>query len=154
MVGNGNQSGGEDGNENGENETDPSAIRSLAISPDDAVNAYAYGQENPGEAVLRVTPPFHGRMRARLHVYRVDDTHMTGAVHVSPEAVIEDEVAAAYPDLEDELADAEKGETERIRKRHAEAVETWQERAAEAIVDSVTLETDDGPHEVAVKRLG
>ena len=158
--GNGNEFGGA-GNgtgSDGGSETDPTAIRSLAISPEDAADAYAYGRENPGEAVLRVTPPFHGRMRARLHVYRVDDTHMTGAVHVAPEDVIADDVVAAYPDLEDEreaeLDDLEAAAAERIRKRRAEAVDEWQERAAEAIVDSVTLETDDGPHRVDVKRLG
>ncbi|THE65560.1 hypothetical protein D8Y22_07030 [Salinadaptatus halalkaliphilus] len=83
-------------------ETDPSSIRSLAISPADATNAYAYTQENPGDAVLRVTPPFHGRMRARLHVYQIDDTPVTGAVHVDPAAVIDDDVLAAYPHLQDE----------------------------------------------------
>ncbi|AEH36855.1 hypothetical protein [Halopiger xanaduensis] len=142
--------------------SDPTRIRSLAVSPEDAVNAYAYGRENPGEAVLRVTPPFHGRMRARIHVYRVDDTQVTGAVHVPPEDVIADDALAAYPQLEDEFDDlAEDGvaeladdEAERLRKRHAEAVEDWQERAETAIVETVTLETDDGSHRVDVKRLG
>lgn len=133
---------------------DPTAIRSLAVSPEDAADAYAYGRENPGEAVLRITPPFHGRMRARLHVYRVDDTHATGAVHVPPADVIADDVVAAYPDLEDELDDATDAEADRIRTRHAEAVDDWRDRAADAIVESVRLETDDGSHEVAVKPLG
>ncbi|GAB3676675.1 hypothetical protein [Halopiger thermotolerans] len=146
----------------GADESDPTRIRSLAVSPEDAVNAYAYGQENPGEAVLRVTPPFHGRMRARIHVYRVDDTPVTGAVHVSPEDVIDDDVLAAYPHLEDEFADLatdsveelDDADAERLRKRHAEAVEEWQERAETAVAETVTLETDDGPHRVEVKRLG
>ncbi|WP_306052817.1 hypothetical protein [Natronococcus wangiae] len=133
---------------------DPSAIRSIAVSPDDAVDAFVYSRENPGEAVLRVTPPFHGRMRARIHVYRVDDTHLTGAVHLSPDDVIEDDVSAAYPRLEDELEDADPDETGGIRKRHAEAVEAWQERAREAIVESVPIETADGSRRVEVKRLG
>ncbi|WP_126661800.1 hypothetical protein [Haloterrigena salifodinae] len=133
---------------------DPTTVRSLALSAEDAANAYAYTRENPGEAVLRVTPPFHGRMRARIHVYRRDDTELTGAVHVPPEDVIEDDVVADYPDLEGELEDADPSETERIRKRHAEAVEDWQARAEAAIVDAVELETDAGPHRVDVKRLG
>lgn len=135
-------------------EDDPSAIRSLAISPADAVDAYVYTRENPGEAVLRATPPFHGRMRARIHVYRVDDSPMTGAIHVSPGEVIDDDVLAEYPELEAELESADESEAERLRKRHAEAVEEWQRRAEGAIVDSVTLETPDGPREVEVKRLG
>ena len=139
---------------------DPSAIRSIALSPDDAVNAYAYSRENPGEAVLRMTPPFHGRMRARIHVYRVDDTELTGAVHLSPADVIADDVVAAYPDLESKLADADTDADAnpdaagRIRERHADAVADWQDRARDAIVDAVALETDDGLHRVAVKPLG
>ena len=135
---------------------DPTAIRSLALSPADAADAYVYSQENPGEAVLRATPPFHGRMRARIHVYHVDDTELTGAVHVSPAALIADEVVADYPDLESALADADADPdaADEIREHHAEAVEEWQTRARESIVDSVTLETPAGPHRVAVKSLG
>ncbi|ELY67536.1 hypothetical protein [Natrinema versiforme] len=138
-------------------EDDPGAIRSIALSPDDAVDAFVYGRENPGDAVLRVTPPFHGRMRARIHVYRVDDTELTGAIHLSPTEIIADEVVADYPDLESALADADAADpdaTDRARDRHVEAVEEWQARAREAIVDSVALETDDGPHRVELKPLG
>ncbi|SEW11832.1 hypothetical protein [Natrinema salifodinae] len=153
-----------------DDDSDPTAIRSIALSPEDAVDAYVYGRENPGEAVLRVTPPFHGRMRARIHVYRVDDTELTGAVHLAPADVIADEVVADYPalDLEAELADADvdtdvdtdtdsepgSDEAKRLRKRHAEAVGAWRARATEAIVDAVTIETDDGPHRVEIKPLG
>ena len=138
----------------GDEADDPTAIRSLALSPADAADAYAYTQENPGEAVLRVTPPFHGRMRARIHVYHLDDTELTGAVHVAPAAVIADDVVADYPTLETELEDVDPSETDRVRKRHGEAVEAWQERAREAIVDEITLETDDGPHSIEIKRVG
>ncbi|SDR18470.1 hypothetical protein [Natronobacterium texcoconense] len=133
-------------------EDDPSAIRSIAISAEDAVDAYVYTQENPGEAVLRATPPFHGRMRARIHVYRIDDTHLTGAVHISPDAVIADDVLDEYPKLEENLESVDEDDAERLRKRHAEAVEQWRARASDAIVESVTLETDDS-HEIEVKRL-
>ena len=134
---------------------DPIAIRSLALSPADAADAYVYSQENPGEAVLRATPPFHGRMRARIHVYHVNDTELTGAIHVSPANIIEDDVVADYPDLESALADVDDPDAaDELRERHAEAVEEWQQRARESIVDSVTLETSDGPHRVAVKTLG
>lgn len=136
---------------------DPSAIRSIALSPDDAVDAFVYGRENPGDAVLRVTPPLHGRMRARIHVYRVDDTELTGAIHLSPAEIIADDIVADYPDRESSLADADAAdpdEADRVRERHAEAVEEWRARAREAIVDSVALETDDGSHRVELKPLG
>ncbi|WP_435552161.1 hypothetical protein [Natrinema sp. CGMCC1.2065] len=139
-------------------EDDPRAIRSIALSPEDAVDAYVYGRENPGDAVLRVTPPFHGRMRARIHVYRRDDAELTGAVHLSPAAVIADDVVADYPDLESALADADadpdSDAAERIRKRHAESVAAWRERAREAIVETVALETDEGSRRVEIKTVG
>lgn len=138
----------------GEEDDDPTTIRSLALAPEDVADAYAYTQENPGEAVLRVTPPFHGRMRARLHVYRRDDTELTGAVHVSPGDVLEDDVVADYPSLDAALEDADPDETDRIRKRHAEAVETWRDRARESIVDAVAIDTDAGPRLVEIKRVG
>lgn len=139
---------------------DPETIRSVAISPEDAADAYAYTQENPGEAVLRITPPFHGRMRARIHVYRRDDAELTGAVHISPADVIEDEVLAAYPEFDATAGSEPSSESESAgqpaqrRKRHAETVETWQERAREALVDTVSLETAGGSRQVELKPLG
>ncbi|WP_049927576.1 hypothetical protein [Halopiger goleimassiliensis] len=138
----------------GDSDSDPSAIRSLAVSPDDAVDAFVYTRENPGEAVLRVTPPFHGRMRARLHVYRVDDAPLTGAVHVDPAAIIDDQVVADYPELDDRLESVDSEETERLRERHAEAVESWRTRARDALLETVTIETPDGPQEVRITPLG
>ena len=133
-----------------EDDRDPSAIRSLAISPADAVDAYVYSRANPGEAVLRVTPPFHGRMRARLHVYHVDDTELTGAVHVSPDDAIADDVVAEYPRIETPADD----DSERLRERHAEAIEAWRARAREAIAETVSIETESGPRTVDLKQIG
>ncbi|OAQ54619.1 hypothetical protein HTG_03420 [Natrinema mahii] len=146
------------GTDDGRGGDDPGAIRSIALSPEDAVDAYVYGRENPGDAVLRVTPPFHGRMRARIHVYRRDDAELTGAVHLSPAAVIADDVAADYPDLESALADADadpgSDAAERLRERHADSVAAWRERAREAIVETVALETDEGSRRVEIKTVG
>ncbi|UPW00779.1 hypothetical protein M0R88_01430 [Halorussus gelatinilyticus] len=46
---------------------DPRAIRSVAVTTDDVVAAHEARQRSPRRPVLRVTPPFTGRMRARLH---------------------------------------------------------------------------------------
>lgn len=126
----------------------PSAIRSLAVSTEDVVDAFVYDRENPASAVLRVTPPFHGRMRARIHVYHVDDADATGAIHVPPRDLLSEAVRAAYPTLESFAAEDDAGD------RYAEAIERWRERARDAIADRVVLETDDGPREVSVTRLG
>ena len=151
--------------------TDPAAIRSLAVSRADVVNAFVYSRENPGTAVVRVTPPFHGRMRARLHVYHVDDTRATGAIHVSPADLLTEAVVEAYPTLES--VEAERGDADgvdssaggtddgsadpkRLREAYATALESWRERALESVVDEVTLEPDreDEAVRVTVKPLG
>ena len=136
-------------------DADPAAIRSLAVSSEDVVNAFVYTRENPGTAVLRVTPPFHGRMRARLHVYQLEDARETGAVHISPVRLLEDAVVDSFPALEDtETTLGDDPEPEVIREAHAEALEDWRERAAGSIVEVVDLEAGEEPHRVDVKRLG
>ena len=142
--------------------TDPAAIRSLAVSADDVANAFVYSRENPGEAVLRVTPPFHGRMRARLHVDHDPELDADdGAVRVDPGTLLADAVVDDYPTLEaieaDLAAEAETGSDDlspaRIGEAHADALENWHDRAVESIVDAATLETPAGAVSVDVVRL-
>ncbi|MFP9192440.1 hypothetical protein [Natronosalvus vescus] len=134
---------------------DSTPIRSLAVTAEDVVDAFGYTRENPGEAVLRVTPPFHGRMRARLHVFQVDDSPETGAIHLEPERLLEDEAVDAYPTLESVAATMdESADPETVRERHADALDAWRRRARAAIVGAVDLETDTGSHRVSVSVLG
>lgn len=128
---------------------DPSAIRSLAVSTEDVVDAFVYTQSNPGRAVLRVTPPFHGRMRARLHVSHETmgtAAHETDAIHIQPRALLTSAVVDDYPALEAieaQLADGESAATPAaIRDAHADALAEWRERAADSVVETVVLETD------------
>ncbi|WP_312912215.1 hypothetical protein [Natronosalvus caseinilyticus] len=134
---------------------DPTTVRSLAVTAEDVVNAFVYTRENPGQAVLRATPPFHGRMRARLHVYRVDDSPATGAVHLEAAALLDDEIVAAYPTLAEveQRLDGE-ASAETVREQRADALEAWAERARESILESATLETANGTHRVSVRTLG
>ncbi|WP_242695442.1 hypothetical protein [Halomontanus rarus] len=153
-------------NSDSDSDIDPTAIRSLAVAAEDVVDAFVYTRENPGTAVLRVTPPFHGRMRARLHVYRVDDTRSTGAIQCAPADLLPDDVVDAYPtvaETEARLADEDAGDRddregaeidrERIREAHTDALEDWRGRARDSILDSVVLGSDDGTR-VDVKPLG
>ncbi|UTF55143.1 hypothetical protein [Natronosalvus rutilus] len=134
---------------------DPTIIRSLAVAAEDVVNAFVYTRENPGRAILRATPPFHGRMRARLHVYRVDDSPKTGAVHLEAAALLDAETVAAYPTLEDvEQRVGGEASAGTVREQRADALEAWAERARESIFESVAFETADGPHRVSVRTLG
>ncbi|WIV68045.1 hypothetical protein [Natrialbaceae archaeon AArc-T1-2] len=132
---------------------DPGVIRSLAISAADVVDAFVYTRENPGTSVLRVTPPFHGRMRARIHVSHGTD-RATDAIHVSPADLLADAVVSEFPTLaaiEGDLPD--EASPERVREARADALEAWRDRATDAIVDETTIETDCGTTRVSVARL-
>ncbi|MEF8757758.1 MAG: hypothetical protein V5A33_05945, partial [Halobacteriales archaeon] len=102
------------------------------------------------------TPPYSGRMRARLH--RTDAVPPEEFVHVRPADLLADD-APAYPHP-DETADALRADPDvaytrdRHRERHEDAVETWREAVRDHLVDRVALRTPDGPHVVEVKPLG
>ncbi|MFB6221214.1 MAG: hypothetical protein ABEH90_07225, partial [Halolamina sp.] len=132
---------------------DPTAIDSIAVTASDVISAYEARDRSDKPAVLRVTPPFSGRMRARLHVAEHDAYDDPRPVHVDPEKLLE--AAPPYPEpdeIEDELRadpDAEYT-TDRHHERYAAAVEDWRERAREAIADEITLHSPEGRHRVSV----
>jgi hypothetical protein len=134
---------------------DPSVIRSIAVTAEDVVTATETNKTSDRTAVLRVTPPFSGRMRARLHVRQADDE--TEAVHIPPATLLARDVPA-YPrpaETEDEVrADSEREySVESHRQYHEQAVQDWRAAIAETICDSASLPTTDS-HEVAVHVLG
>lgn len=135
---------------------DPTDIRSLAVTTEDVVTALESTLRASKPAVLRVTPPFYGRMRARLHLAGSEGPGGDGgAIHLGPTDLVDP--VPAYPDpdqTEDELRQGGEYTRERHRERHLEAVEAWRERVRSAIVESLALETADGTHDVEVKRLG
>ncbi|WP_122089609.1 hypothetical protein [Halalkalicoccus subterraneus] len=136
--------------------SDPRTIRSIAVTAEDAVSAYEASERSAADPVLRVTPPFAGRMRARLHVGEPDDS---GAIHIPPAGLFDSDRLPAYPEpaeTEAEIRADPDGtySTERHHERHVERVNEWRARAAEAFVDTVEIETPDGRHAVAVKVLG
>jgi hypothetical protein len=138
--------------------SDPSDIRSIAVSAEDVVAAVETARTSDREAVLRVTPPFSGRMRARLHVRLDSEPADTGTVHVDPEQLLTAD-APAYPrpaETADRLrADSETAYTvERHRKRHEKAVEEWRASLGDHIRDRVTLDTATGSVAVDVYVLG
>jgi hypothetical protein len=129
-------------------------IQSLAVTPSDVVDAAVYNRENPGTAVLRVTPPFHGRMRARLHVVHGTANRVSEAVRLEPDMFLEESVLETYPSLDAEFDDVETTDTDQIRKRQQEALDQWCDRARDAIRDAIEIETADGPSRVDVTTLG
>ncbi|WP_255197205.1 hypothetical protein [Halorarius litoreus] len=136
---------------------DPTVIRVLAIHTDDIVSALEANARRDVGAVLRVTPPFTGRMRARIHLAGRESPYGDPApLHVEPERLVD---APAFPDpdtTEDELrADPDASySSERHRERHEAAVAAWRRAVRDAIRDRATIETLQGPHEVEVRRLG
>jgi hypothetical protein len=141
-------------------EHDPTAVRRLVVRPDDLVAARQANVQGGGRAVLRVTPPFSGRMRARLHrsVGEDDPTPGPAPLTVRPAALLADDAPEyPHPDETEDALRADPGEEytrQRHRERHERAVESWRASLAEYVVDRVTLSTAAGPHEVAVSLLG
>jgi len=140
-------------------DSDPAVIDSIAVTVADVVAAVETNETSANEAVLRLTPPFSGRMRARLHV--VQDEPYDGEpepIHVPPEQLLTDD-APAYPrpsETEDELRrDPENTYTvERHHDRHSAAVDEWRAQIAPAIVEQTSLETNGGSQTVTVSTLG
>lgn len=136
---------------------DPTVVRKLVVRTDDVVTALEANVREDAGAVLRATPPFSGRMRARLHRGGDDAFGDPTPVRVAPADLVDD--APPYPtpdDTEDALrADPDVEYTpECHRERHVERVEAWRERVRECVVDEVALDTPDGPHRVEVVTLG
>ncbi|WP_233560584.1 hypothetical protein [Halobellus sp. Atlit-38R] len=158
--------------------TDPHRIRSLAVTTADVVDGLEAASRSQRAVVLRVTPPFSGRMRARIHdagIVGPDEEAASSSetdavavdsesgsddapspIHFAPERFVAD--PPSYPtvdDTEDELrASGIPYTRERHRERHQEAVDEWREQVRERLVEEVTLETATGPHTVSVSYLG
>jgi hypothetical protein len=138
-----------------ESESDPTVVRSVAVHVEDVVAAVQARQEGR-PAVIRVTPPFSGRMRARIHVEQAGEKPGE-ALHVRPDRLLGAD-APEFPTAagtEDRLRASDRPDTpEHRRELHLERIATWREAVADHIVDSLTVETAAGPHEIAVLSLG
>ena len=124
---------------------DPTDIRSLAVTGEDLVAAVETNRTTDRKAVLRVTPPFDGRMRARLHVVQSSGARIAGQpVRVDPDALLDPD-APSYPrpaETEDALRRAEEPYTvERHREYHADAVASWREQLRGAVRERATIQT-------------
>ena len=134
--------------------TDPSVIRSLAVSAEDLRAAIEANARGEAPTVLRVTPPFSGRMRARLHV--VQENSDDGTVHIQPTAFLSGEMPP-YPtpdETADELREDDEMEysVDRHRSYHETQVAQWRERLLTHVVESVRVPAVD--HQISVALLG
>jgi len=134
--------------------TDPSVLRSLAISAEDLLAAMEADARGGPRTVLRVTPPFSGRMRARLHVVQTADDEAT--VHIPPRALVDDD-APAYP-TPDETADELRSRADleysvdRHREYHEQQVDAWRTALLDHVAESVRPPDVDA--EIDVSLLG
>lgn len=137
---------------------DPSTVRSIAVTVDDVVAALEANERREAGTVLRVTPPFSGRMRARIHRAGTEGDYGTPEpLHIPPARLVESVPPFPDPDdTEDELRADPSVEYSRAehRKRHEAAIEEWRAAVRERIRDRVTVETPEGPHEIQVTALG
>jgi hypothetical protein len=130
----------------------------MAVHVDDVATALETNLRSPERTLLRLTPPFAPRMRARLHRPvdgEYDDRDDARPVHVDPTALVS--AVPPYPEPDEtaeHLDDGEAYSSEAHRRRHQRAVDEWRSEIADRFVDEVVLDTPNGPHRVAVKRLG
>jgi hypothetical protein len=149
--------------------TDPRRIESLAVTESDVIDSLEAAARGDREIVLRVTPPFSGRMRARLHdAGAVGTSDSPGAagdesdgadaapIHIPPGRLVAD--PPTYPTVDDTEDDLRASGTpysrERHRERHKAAVEAWRTAVRERLVEAVTLHTAAGRTTVSVAYLG
>jgi len=128
----------------------PEAIRTVAVATADVVAALAHNRRNDEDAVLRVTPPFHGRMRARLHL-DVDPSpdRTPSPVRIPPERLVDGERVPPLPGADETRPPADEYSVEDHHDRHVGALEAWREAVRGAVVDEVELPAPGGPVEVA-----
>ncbi|MFC7176013.1 hypothetical protein [Halosegnis marinus] len=135
---------------------DPTDVRRIVVHADDVATALEANARRDAGAVLRVTPPFSPRIRARLHIAGKESPYGDPApLHVAPESLVPD--APAFPDpddTEDALREAGDYSVERHRTAHEEAVESWRAAVRDSVAERAVVETPAGPHEVEVATLG
>ncbi|UIP01262.1 hypothetical protein Hbl1158_08925 [Halobaculum sp. CBA1158] len=109
-------------------------MRTLAVTTDDVIAALEARDRGRRDAVLRVTPPFSGRMRARLHVAGGEGKYDGDRrpIHVEPRAFLPEEFPR-FP---------------------GDGAERWRSAARESLQEQVELCGSDGPISVRVRYLG
>ncbi|WP_281193306.1 hypothetical protein [Halorubrum sp. F4] len=148
------------GPERPEEGTDPRRIRSIAVHREDVANALEATLRTDRRVVLRVTPLYSGRMRARIHSVDEgmpdgtsegtsearrsgppssgnDADASGGSIHVDPTDLVVD--PPPYPEVDETAAEYPDADVETRRDRHAEAVESWRETVRGAVGGTVEV---------------
>lgn len=135
---------------------DPAVIEYLVVTVEDVVTALEATLGTGRETVLRVTPPFSSRMRARLHVAGTAGSYDgPDPILVDPRVLVEP--LPAYPTAADTAAELDSPaavNTEQHQETHARRLAAWRDSVSASIADEATIETADGAVTVTVRALG
>ena len=134
---------------------DPEAIRSIAVTVDDVVTALEANLRADRNAVLRITPPFYGRMRARIHVAGGEgDYEGPAPIHLDPATLIDP--VPPYPTADETAAELSTAEpnSEQHRQKHTERLDHWRATIRSRLVAETTITTPTGTFEISVLALG
>ena len=131
---------------------DPNAIHSVAVTVEDVVAALEANRSADRGAVLRITPPFAGRMRARLHVDGGEGRYdgESQPIHIDPERLVDE--PPAYPTADD-TAEPTQDDPETHRRRHTDRVDEWRETVREQISDKTVASHNGESLEMRVLQL-
>ena len=134
--------------------SDPHAIRSIAVTVDDVVTALEANASADRGAVLRVTPPFSGRMRARIHVAGVDGSYEAEPIHLDPATLVEE--VPAYPTADETTGESPTSDDdiETRRKRHTDRIEAWRETVRDRFRERISVDHPTGSLDVRLLTLG
>jgi hypothetical protein len=137
--------------------TDPTVISVIVVRADDVATALETNLTSDEHAVLRLTPPFSGRMRARLHIERGTYEETPQPIHVAPETLVDDKPAYPRPaDTETQIRE-DPNRTYSVESHHdyhTERVTNWRQTIGDCIRDQAQISTPTEPHEVTVAVLG
>lgn len=133
---------------------DATVIETVVVAATDLVAALESSARGPEtDAVLRATPPFSGRMRARLHAGPADPATDPPPVRIPPSDLVRP--TCPDPPRPDGVADRLRAEDgteytlDRHRDRYRDALRQWRAAVPEHVVDSVAV-PEAGEIDVAV----
>ncbi len=132
---------------------DPQVIDSIAVTIEDVVAALEANRSANRGAVLRITPPFAGRMRARLHIDGSEGTYDSEIqpIHLNPERLVE--AVPAYPTADD-TADLTDDDLQAHRRRHTDRVAEWRTTVRQRLCEETTVSHNGKTLELRVLHLG
>ncbi|MUV89939.1 hypothetical protein GJ629_08560 [Halapricum sp. CBA1109] len=145
--------------ERGPGSDDPGVVETVAVHAEDVVTTAEARLRSDEDAVLRLTPPFHARMRARIHIRQRragDGGDGPTPVYVLPGALLAED-CPSYPEPHETAAEvAADGDPDpdRHHDHHCAVVDRWRSEAAGSIRDRVTVAHGDRTLSFGVTALG